>query len=254
MNTVKIENKHYDLSKFKNNHPGGEKFIALFSNQDATNAFQSYHGRHFPHKQMEKYLIKTDTSDMSKIDNKYLKLHKEIKSILLKYHKTDGYAPFSQWVKIIILFLGTVLFEAKTLYTGKKGWIESILLGFLYALIGLNIQHDANHGALSKNPYINEWVGYTQNYIGGSAMMWMYQHVVNHHQYTNIIGMDPDINGGLNYQIEHHLFPRIAHYYYPHISPYVKDWCKENNIKYVHYPTIKENVLSLIRYLKKTNS
>ena len=28
MYTVKIENKHYDLSKFKNNHPGGEKFIA----------------------------------------------------------------------------------------------------------------------------------------------------------------------------------------------------------------------------------
>ena len=60
--------------------------------------------------------------------------------------------------------------------------------------------------------------------------------------------------GGINYQIEHHLFPRIAHYYYPDISPYVKDWCKENNIKYVHYPTIKENVLSLISYLKKTNS
>ena len=74
MYTVKIENKHYDLSKFKNNHPGGEKFIALFSNQDATNAFQSYHGRVFPHKQMEKYLIKTDTSDISKIDDKYLKL------------------------------------------------------------------------------------------------------------------------------------------------------------------------------------
>ena len=50
------------------------------------------------------------------------------------------------------------------------------------------------------------------------------------------------INGGLNYQIEHHLFPRIAHTYYPYIAPIVKDWCKTNNIKYVHYATIKDNV------------
>jgi len=121
---VKIENKQYDLSKFKNNHPGGEKFIALFSNQDATNAFQSYHGRDFPHKQMEKFLIKTDNSDISKIDKEYLYLHKRVKLMLLKYNKTNGYAPFSQWVKIIALFLGTVLFEAKTLYSGKKGWID----------------------------------------------------------------------------------------------------------------------------------
>ena len=30
------------------------------------------------------------------------------------------------------------------------------------------------------------------------------------------------INGGLNYQIEHHLFPRVHHSYYPIIAPTVK--------------------------------
>ena len=29
-------------------------------------------------------------------------------------------------------------------------------------------------------------------------------------------------SGGLNYQIEHHLFPSIAHPYYPHISPIIQ--------------------------------
>ena len=50
------------------------------------------------------------------------------------------------------------------------------------------------------------------------------------------------LNGGLNYQIEHHLFPRIAHTYYPYIAPIVKEWCEKNNIKYTHYPTIKDNL------------
>ena len=30
------------------------------------------------------------------------------------------------------------------------------------------------------------------------------------------------MNGGLNYQIEHHLFPRIQHSHYPKIAPLVK--------------------------------
>ena len=37
---------------------------------------------------------------------------------------------------------------------------------------GLNIQHDANHGAISANPTVNRVLGATQNWIGGSAISW----------------------------------------------------------------------------------
>ena len=30
------------------------------------------------------------------------------------------------------------------------------------------------------------------------------------------------MNGGLNYQIEHHLFPRVNHCHYPTIAPVVR--------------------------------
>ena len=53
--TVIIENKTYDLSSFKNRHPGGEKMLSVFSGSDATNAFQSYHGRKFPHEKMKEF-------------------------------------------------------------------------------------------------------------------------------------------------------------------------------------------------------
>ena len=33
--------------------------------------------------------------------------------------------------------------------------------------------------------------------------------------------------GGLNYQIEHHLFPKVSHVHYPEISKIVMAKCKE---------------------------
>lgn len=38
--------------------------------------------------------------------------------------------------------------------------------------------------------------------------------------------------GGLNYQIEHHLFPRVAHVHYPALSPIVKRTAEEFGITY----------------------
>lgn len=44
--------------------------------------------------------------------------------------------------------------------------------------------------------------------------------------------------GGLNYQIEHHLFPHICHLHYPAIAPIVEQFCAENDIKYCTQPSI----------------
>jgi fatty acid desaturase (delta-4 desaturase) len=57
------------------------------------------------------------------------------------------------------------------------------------------------------------------------------------------------LNGGLNYQIEHHLFPRISHTHYPTIAPIVREYCRAHNITYVHFPTVGENVASCMRHL-----
>ena len=38
--------------------------------------------------------------------------------------------------------------------------------------------------------------------------------------------------GGLNYQIEHHLFPNICHVHYHEISKIVKETAKEYNLPY----------------------
>ena len=114
---VIIENKTYDLSRFKYRHPGGEKMISVFSGSDPTNAFQSYHGRKFPHEKMKKYLKKELLDDDKSVlmDENYLKLHADVKEHLKKYFRTDGRAPLLQWFKMISIIVLTVLIEWRTI-------------------------------------------------------------------------------------------------------------------------------------------
>eukprot|EP00746_Dinoflagellata_sp_MGD_P007083 gnl/MRDRNA2_/MRDRNA2_113990_c0_seq1.p1 gnl/MRDRNA2_/MRDRNA2_113990_c0~~gnl/MRDRNA2_/MRDRNA2_113990_c0_seq1.p1 ORF type:complete len:497 (-),score=82.93 gnl/MRDRNA2_/MRDRNA2_113990_c0_seq1:153-1643(-) len=44
--------------------------------------------------------------------------------------------------------------------------------------------------------------------------------------------------GGINYQIEHHLFPSVHHGYLPEIAPIVRKTCKEFDVPYVHHSSI----------------
>lgn len=69
-----------------------------------------------------------------------------------------------------------------------------VLMGLGTAGIGLSIMHDANHGAYSPKPWINNIMGYTLNLVGANAFNWKIQHNVLHHTYTNIYDVDEDIS------------------------------------------------------------
>jgi linoleoyl-CoA desaturase len=56
--------------------------------------------------------------------------------------------------------------------------------------------------------------------------------------------------GGLNYQVEHHLFPRISHVHYPAISAIVEAECKKFNVPYHYYSKMTDAVASHIRVMK----
>jgi linoleoyl-CoA desaturase len=57
--------------------------------------------------------------------------------------------------------------------------------------------------------------------------------------------------GGLNFQIEHHLFPKISHVHYPAISKIIKQTCEEFNIKYVEFKRMRHAIFSHAMYLKQ---
>jgi len=57
--------------------------------------------------------------------------------------------------------------------------------------------------------------------------------------------------GGLNFQIEHHLFPKISHIHYPAISKIIRQTCNDFGIRYVEYTKMRYAVFSHIHYLRK---
>ncbi|MDB5197456.1 MAG: fatty acid desaturase [Flaviaesturariibacter sp.] len=56
--------------------------------------------------------------------------------------------------------------------------------------------------------------------------------------------------GGLNFQVEHHLFPRISHIHYPALSQIVQDKCKEFGLPYHSFNTLGEAIASHVRLMK----
>ncbi len=57
--------------------------------------------------------------------------------------------------------------------------------------------------------------------------------------------------GGLNFQIEHHLFPRLCHVNYPAISKLVEETCREFGIKYTEHRSFRAGLASHFRWLRR---
>jgi linoleoyl-CoA desaturase len=55
--------------------------------------------------------------------------------------------------------------------------------------------------------------------------------------------------GGLNFQIEHHLFHKICHVHYPALSKVVEEVCREFGVRYAAHRTIFSAIASHFKWL-----
>lgn len=95
-----------------------------------------------------------------------------------------------QVVSAIALYITLVFFT-------PPGWISIMLcalLGFNLAIIGFNVMHEGGHQSFSRHPWLNKVSAYFLNVLGGNAYFWKVKHNINHHTYTNIDGLDSDID------------------------------------------------------------
>lgn len=397
-NEVILEGVVYDLQEFSKVHPGGANMLNIFGGKDATIHYYMLH----PHNKIRtKTLDKYKTKEIGFQDNTHCQyilnscMFNELKDSIKKAVPYQ-YANYEWWIKAYAIIFVEVYLEYYN-YIHGYALYRSIMLGFFMAMIGLCIQHDANHGAVSRKEIINRLWGYTQDWIGGSSLLWKHHHVLLHHAYTNVLEYDPDIttdilrlhnnikckpyhywqkiyiwflllllpinwhftefldlynmkhmshkissmaknemyiglflrilfyirfyiipiylypsfytllnisvslavggiylginfiishnfegvinndaksakadwailqiessssiggrllgffHGGLNYQIEHHLFPRISHVHYYKMMPLIKEWCIKYNIKYNYYHSLWDNIYSCYKYLE----
>ncbi len=125
--------------------------------------------------------------------------HSTLKNRVNQYF-ADKHRPmtgnFSLLFKAALLCVGYVLIYIHLLFFTPTVWIaipECVLFGFLTAAIGFNVMHDGAHGSFSKHKILNKMAGFSLNFLGASAIMWNMKHNIIHHTYTNIDGVDDDI-------------------------------------------------------------
>ncbi len=78
----------------------------------------------------------------------------------------------------------------------QNSWIYLAygIMGLAFAGIGFNVMHDGAHGSYSKHAWLNKIMANSLNLLGGSAFLWAEKHNVVHHSFTNIEGIDDDID------------------------------------------------------------
>lgn len=77
-------------------------------------------------------------------------------------------------------------------------WWANIFLALIGGIgmagVGMNVMHDASHGAFSSKRWVNKFFANSIYLLAGNAYNWNKQHNVIHHTHTNIDGMDDDMD------------------------------------------------------------
>ena len=114
----------------------------------------------------------------------------------------------------IILYGVLVFFTPPTIIAV----VLCMLLGINLAVIGFNVMHEGGHQTFSRHTWINQVSAYSLNVLGGITYYWKIKHNVNHHTYTNVEGIDSDIDVKPFMRLHHYQpwkwFHRFQHIYW----------------------------------------
>ena len=129
---------------------------------------------------------------------------------------------FHPVLKVLIAFLAIHLILGFTL---------SIVFQLAHTVAGNTFPTPTADTATIENEWAIHEVETTANFAPGNKLVTWYL-------------------GGLNFQIEHHLFTRICHVHYPAISGIVEKTCQDFGIPYVTYPTLYSAFAAHYRFLR----
>ncbi|MCR9200382.1 MAG: acyl-CoA desaturase [Planctomycetaceae bacterium] len=139
------------------------------------------------------------------------------------YFRTTQLSPKDQprmYLKTAIILAWLVASYVGLVFWSANVWQAcacAISLGVVMAAVGFNIQHDGGHGAYSRYGWVNRAMAFTLDILGGSSFVWKRTHNIVHHSYTNITGVDGDIDLGILGRLSPHQprrgFHRFQHLY-----------------------------------------
>ena len=130
-------------------------------------------------------------------------LHAELKKRVQAYFDERGIQStgtprlFTKAIIMVIAFIALYIQLLVWTPVWYLGVFESFILGGLVAAIGFNVMHDGSHGSFSTNKWINRVAASSISMLGANHFMWNMKHNMIHHSFTNIDGVDDDIEIGI---------------------------------------------------------
>jgi delta11-fatty-acid desaturase len=201
-----IYGKCYDLSKFALYHPGGENIILKTKNEsDITMLFETYHAFSNLEKireMLDKYEIKNNNENANEIIQykydftTYHLLIKEIKDIFPNRQSIKG-TTFFYIINTFSFFIYLTSFYYA--FINKNTFILSrctfsLIAALFYISLGFNIMHNGSHFSISTNEKVNNFLNKIWCSWGlWNDNIWFFHHVYNHHSFTGIENLDPDL-------------------------------------------------------------
>ncbi|HVY74348.1 MAG TPA: fatty acid desaturase, partial [Puia sp.] len=150
--------------------------------------------------------------------------HTDLKKRINAYFEQAGKSMtgnLNLYVKAVILglaFLALYIHLVFFLQNGLLAIFECILFGVVISAIGFNIMHDGSHGSFSKRKWINMLAAFSLNILGGNSFIWNSKHNIVHHSYTNVAGVDDDIDiqpwMRMNASQKRYKLHRYQHFYF----------------------------------------
>jgi len=193
----------YDLRGFIDKHPGGHYILEATQGRDCTALFHSYHAMSsrdsWIQKTLQTYWVRLATPDEI-TDNaiwnwEETPFYTELRTEMKKAVGGGGRAAFkASWAHLgqYTLCMAVWLVSIKSWLCGS--WTGGVVAGLGIWYVSGDILHAATHYAVFSDPKANLLVGWVVGWLHHVPSMWIRQHVLTHHVYTNIQGRDPDLD------------------------------------------------------------
>jgi linoleoyl-CoA desaturase len=128
--------------------------------------------------------------------------HADVKARVEAYFREAGRSPRGGWrlaLKSAVILAWFAASYGVLLLGHPPGWLVAPLavsLGLAWAGLGFDVMHDANHGSSATRPGWNRLLAFSADLIGASGALWRHKHNVLHHTFTNVVGVDADLDSG----------------------------------------------------------
>ena len=191
---VAVKGKVYDVTDFVPKHPGGKYVLQMSGGQDITYLMETSHPFvTTPWKILESYLIGEVESFVTYNEDE--PFWTEMKQKAKQYFEETGKDP-KYALPSFLVFLGFLALYFVSFYLFCTGsLLAAIVFGASRSLFGIHTMHACSHYAITHKPWVWKWGDWFvfDILMGSSHWAWDYQHVIGHHQHTNVFQADPDL-------------------------------------------------------------